>query len=223
MIALDEYFPFWSKLSSAEQEALISAAREKQVSKGGILHNGSADCTGLLIVKSGQLRAYTISDEGKELTLYRLYERDICLFSASCIISSIQFDVFIAAEQDSTIIHIPAETYKQIMENSLPAANYTNQLMASRFSDVMWLLDQVLNKKLDSRLAALLLEERELYDDDNLPVTHEDLANHLGSVREVITRMLKHFQNEGWVKLARGHIFLTNIPQLTELAADSIR
>ncbi len=216
------FFPFWNNLSKEQQTMIASEAKERQIGSGTLLRNGS-DCVGLLLVKQGQLRVYVLSDEGKELTLYRLYERDICLFSASCMISSLQFDVFVAAERDTTILHLSPEAYKQLMNSSLAVANYTNQLMASRFSDVMWLLDQILNKKLDSRLGALLLEERDLNGSNELRVTHEQLANHLGSVREVVSRMLKHFQNEGLVQLGRGGIRLLDVSRLRLLAAESMR
>ena len=164
-----------------------------------------------------------LSDEGKELTLYRLLERDICLFSASCMMRSIEFEVMVEAEADTEVIHLPAEVFRRVTEQSAPAANYVNELMATRFSDVMWLMDQVLSKKMDGRLAALLLEECELAGSDTLSVTHEQLARHLGSAREVVTRMLKYFQNEGLVHLTRGSIALLDRERLSALAADSLR
>ena len=220
---LNTIFPFWSKLSPAHQERLMAAATERSIPAGTLLHNGSNDCIGLLGVKQGQLRVYTTSDEGKELTLYRLFERDMCLFSASCMLKSIQFDVMVATEQDSVLIHIPAEVYQSLMAESLPVSNYTNELMATRFSDVMWLMDQVMNKKMNARVAALLLEEAELADTTELHLTHDQLARHLGTAREVVTRMLKYFQSEGLLQLTRGSILLLEPDTLRESAADSLR
>lgn len=215
--------PFWRRLTKSQQDMLQAVVREQSYKKGTLLHSGSADCNGLFLVTGGQLRAYTISDEGKELTLYRLLEREMCLFSASCIMNDIQFDVMVAAEEDTTVLHIPADAYKQLMCESLAVVTYTNQLLSSRFSDVMWLMDQTLNKKLDARLAALLLEEGELRGNDILTITHEQLGNHLGSAREVVTRMLKYFQNEGLVQLGRGSIRLLDKTRLHTLAKDSLR
>ena len=87
-------------------------------------------------MKSGQLRAYILSDEGREITIYRLFDRDMCLFSAPCMMRSIQFEVTVAAEKDTEFWVIPTEVYQRLMEESAPVANYTNELMASRFSDV---------------------------------------------------------------------------------------
>lgn len=107
---------------------------------------------------SGQIRAFTISDDGREITMYRLFERDICLFSAACMMNSIQFDITITAEKDAEVLVIPSEAYKSVMEVSAPLANYTNEVMASRFSDVMWLIDQVMWKSFDKRLARFSFE-----------------------------------------------------------------
>ena len=212
-----DFFPIWSKLSVTQQNKLSGALITKTIAKGTIIHNGSMDCTGLLLVKSGQLRAYILSDEGREITIYRLFDRDMCLFSASCMMRSIQFDVTIETEKDSELWIIPSEIYQNIMSESAPVANYTNELMAARFSDVMWLIEQIMWKSLDKRVAAFLLEEASIEGTDKLKITHEYIANHLGSHREVITRMLRYFQNEGMVKLSRGVVEITDPAKLEEL------
>ena len=130
---------------------------------------------------------------------------------------SIQFDIAIEAEKDSEIWIIPPDIYKKIMEESAPAANYTNQIMASRFSEVMWLIEQIMWKSFDRRLAAFLLEESALEDSRVLKITHEKIANHMGTAREVVTRMLRYFQNEGMVQLSRGTIEITDSGRLEEL------
>ncbi len=209
-------FPIWDQLDTEQQARILGSLVSHRVKKGTVIHNGSMDCTGLLLIKSGQLRVYILSDEGREITLYRLFELDMCLFSASCMLRSIQFDVTIAAEKDTEFWVVPAEVYKGILEESAPAANYTNELMASRFSDVMWLMEQIMWKSLDRRLAAFLLEEASIEGTDRLKITHETIANHLGSHREVITRMLRYFQNEGMVRLSRGVIEITDADKLEE-------
>ena len=214
-----DYFPVWNRLTAAQQNQLLNGLTSRKVKKGTILHNGSADCTGLLLVESGQLRAYILSPEGREITLYRLFDRDMCLFSASCILNSIQFEITITAEKDTEFWLIPSELYKNLLTESAPLANYTNELMAARFSDVMWLIEQVLWKSLDKRLAAFLLEEAAIEDSNELKITHEIIANHLGSHREVITRMLRYFQSDGIVKLSRGKITLLNPERLEALAS----
>ena len=213
----ENYFPIWNKLSTAQQNQILGSLITRKVKKGTVIHNGSMDCTGLLLVKAGQLRAYILSEEGREITIYRLFDRDMCLFSASCMMRSIQFEVTIAAEKDTDLWIIPAEVYQKIMAESAPLANYTNEIMATRFSDVMWLIEQIMWKSLDKRVAAFLLEEISIEETDTLKITHEIIANHLGSPREVITRMLKYFQNEGMVKLSRGTVEITDAEKLEEL------
>lgn len=211
------YFPIWNKLTPAQQQLLKSNAVYRKVDKGTVIHSGSVECTGLLLVRSGQLRAYILSDEGREITLYRLFERDICLFSASCMMNSIQFEITIEAEKHAELWVIPAELYKKLMEASAAVSNYTGEVMATRFSDVMWLMEQVLWKSFDKRLAEFLLTESNLEESKQLKITHEVIGNHLGNPREVVTRMLRYFQNEGMVKLSRGTIEITDREKLKSL------
>lgn len=211
-------FPIWDKLTAGEQEALSKGASLRTVPAGTILHNGSSDCLGLVAVRSGRLRAYIVSDEGREITLYRLFEMDLCLFSASCMMRNIQFDITIEAEKDSEIWVIPPDLYKGLMAESAVIANYTNEIMGSRFSEVMWLLEQILWKSFDKRLAEFLLQESAMEETNSLKLTHEKIAAHLGTAREVVTRMLRYFQGEGLVKLSRGTIELTDLKQLRKLA-----
>ena len=210
-------FPIWDKLSPVQKNRLLGSLITRQVKKGTILHNGSSDCSGLFLIQSGQLRAYILSDEGREITVYRLFDRDMCLLSASCMIHSIQFDIIIEAEKDTSLWLIPTETYKSLMEESASAANYTNELMASRFTDVMWLMEQIMWKSLDKRVASFLLGESSIEKTSTLKITHETIANHLGTHREVITRMLRYFQNEGMVKLSRGPVVILDEKKLEAL------
>lgn len=214
---LKEFFPVWKELTPGQREQLTASASKRMVSQGTVIHNGSMDCTGLLLLEQGQLRSFMLSEEGREITLYRLLDGDICLFSASCMLRSIQFDVTITAQRDTSLWVIPAELYKSIMAQSAPLANFTNEVMADRFSNVMWLLEQVLWKRFDQRLALFLLEERALEGTDMLKLTHEAIGGHLGNPREVVTRMLRYFQSEGLVELARGTVKITDANGLKEL------
>jgi len=212
-----EYFPIWDKLTPRQQELIAAGLAARTVRRGAVLHSGGADCTGLLLVKTGQLRAFILSREGREVTLYRLFDRDLCLFSASCIMRSIQFDVTIAAEKDTELWVISAEAYKELMEQSAAAANYTNEIMAARFSEVMWLIEQVMWNSMDRRVAAFLLEEAAIEGANRLSITHETIANHLGTHREVVTRMLRYLQGEGMVRLSRGAVELLDVKKLSAL------
>ena len=213
----ENYFPIWNQLTAEQKSRIQRGLITRKAEKGTIIHNGNMDCTGLLLVKYGQLRAYILSDEGREITIYRLFDRDMCLFSASCMMRSIQFEITIETEKDTELWIIPTEIYKSIMDESAPVANYTNELMATRFSDVMWLIEQIMWKNLDKRVASFLLEESSIEESDKLTLTHEAIANHLGTHREVITRMLRYFQSEGMVKLSRGTVTILNKEKLEHL------
>lgn len=215
---LENYFPFWKKLSASQQEHLKDVSYPMSAKAGTVLHDGSKECLGLLLIKNGQIRVYTLSAEGREVTLYRLFERDICLFSASCVMPNLQFEVIVEAEKDCELTVLPSCLFKNLMEESLPVASYTNQLISSRFSEVMWLMEQIMWKSFDKRLAAFLLEESNLDGNNILSITHEKIANHMGTAREVVTRMLKYFQNEGMVKLTRGNIEITDGRKLQKLS-----
>jgi len=210
----EKLFPRWNKLERNVQIALHNAVSFHTAKKGSILHNDDANCIGLILVNSGQLRTYMMSDEGKEITLYRLFEGDMCLLSASCILSSIQFEVIVEAEKDTNFWIIPSKTYKELMKNSLVLLNYTNELMNARFSDVMWVMQQVLFKSMDERIAGFLLDETARENTDCLHITHEQIAHHLGTAREVITRLLKYLQEENCISLKRGSIKIENRPLL---------
>ena len=215
-----EYLPIWNKLDEAHRNALENAAVKRAFRKGQILHGGAADCTGLILVISGQLRAFTISESGKEITMYRLFERDLCLFSAACMINSIQFEIDVSAEKETQALVIPSNVYKSVMEVSAPLANYTNEVMASRFSDVMWLVEQIMWKSFDKRLADFLLNEANIEGTNILHITHEVIGNHLGNPREVVTRMLKYFANEGIVKLSRGVVEIADKDKLLRITSE---
>lgn len=214
---VQDWFPIWDELTGEHQERIRNSLIRRRIEAGTVIHNGSADCAGLLLVESGRLRAYILSDGGREITLYRLFDRDICLFSASCVLRSIQFDVMIEAEKDTDLWVIPAELYRRLTEESVSAANYTNEIMAARFSEVMWLIEQILWKSMDKRVASFLLEEASIEGTNRLSITHETIARHLGTHREVVTRMLRYFQSEGMVRLSRGAVEISDREKLEVL------
>ena len=217
-MSLANYFPVWDKLTKDQQNRIEALSEYRKVKRGTILHDGSRNCLGLLLIRSGQLRSYMLSEEGREVTISRQFERDICLFSASCVMPNIQFEIVIEAEKDSEVWIIPACLYKNLMEESLAVVNYSYQLMSGQFTELMWLMEQIMWKSVDKRLAQFLSEECRLEDTAELKLTHEKIANHMGTAREVVTRMLRYFQEEGYVKLTRGTVEILDLEQLEQLA-----
>ena len=216
-MTFQNYFPIWNKLTPEQQQRIAGVIEHRNVKKGTFIHDSSAECLGLVMVRSGQLRAYILSEDGREITISRLFEYDVSLLSASCVMPDMQFNVMIEAEKDTEFWSIPACLFKDLMEESLAVANYARSLLSSNFSELMWLMEQIMWKSLDKRLAAFLLEEVSIEGAQKLKITHEAIANHLGSQREVITRMLRYFQNEGMVRLSRGAIEIVDSAKMEEL------
>ena len=213
-----EYLPFWGKLTEEQRQRITNVIEFHQFKKDSHIHDSSADCLGLVIVRSGQLRAYILSPDGREITIGRLTEFDVSLLSASCVMPDMQFNVMIEAEKDSEFWSIPACLFKNLVDESLAVSNYSRNLLSSNFSELMWLMEQIMWKSFDKRLAAFLLEEAQLEESALLKITHEKIANHMGTAREVVTRMLRYFQSEGMVKLTRGTIELADEKKLKGLA-----
>ena len=218
-MAFSEYLPIWDKLNRQQQEQLTGVVEFRSVKKGTHIHDSSAECLGLVMVRSGQLRAYILSEDGREITISRLFEYDVSLLSASCVMPDMQFNVMIEAEKDTEFWSIPACLFKNLMDESLAVSNYARNLLGSNFTELMWLMEQIMWKSMDRRLAAFLLEEAAIEGTPVLKITHEKIANHMGTAREVVTRMLRYFQSEGMVKLTRGTIELTDEQQLEKLGS----
>ena len=215
---IETALPFWNDLTPQDKTQLKRAIQKRHFSAGTPLHNGESGCSGLLLVYSGQVRAYLISDSGREITLYRLFERDICIFTASCMMKDIRFTMYVEAEKDTEAFIIPPLFYQGLCNHSLAASKYMNQLMSSRFSDAIWTMEQTLFTSFDRRLAHFLLEQSTIENSLTLRMTHDTIARNLGSAREVVTRMLKYFQGEGLVSLSRGEITLLDEKRLLALS-----
>ena len=212
-----DYLPIWDKLTPAQQQRIADVVEYRQVKKGTRIHDSSADCLGLVMVRSGQLRTYILSEDGREITISRLFEYDVSLLSASCVMPDMQFNVMIEAEKDTQFWSIPACLFKNLLDESVAVASFSNSLISSNFSELMWLMEQIMWKSFDKRLANFLLEEAALEGSPVLKITHEKIAAHMGTAREVVTRMLRYFQSEGMVKLTRGTIEITDEQKLEDL------
>lgn len=214
---LQNRLPFWGRLSSDEIALLFAGARAIHFKKGQSLYRGEMECAGVLLMKSGSIRIYITSDEGREITLYRLEAGDICILSASCVLESIDFDVSIDAEADCEILQIDSSIFSRISAQNVYVELFSYKLTAARFSDVMWAMQQILFTSFDQRLARFLIEESNRTDSLDIAMTHEQIAKYLGSAREVVSKMLKYFSQEGYVHLSRGGIHILDKNALSKL------
>lgn len=213
-----DYLPFWNQLDPSDRALLCENSALTVFSKGTNVHGGSGNCTGAIMVKSGCLRAYIMSEEGKEVTLYRLYPGDLCMLSASCVLRAITFDVYIDAEEDSECYVINGRVLAEITDRNVYAENFALQIAVERFSDVMWVMQQILFMSFDRRLAIFLWDEISKSGDTTVQLTHEQIAKYIGSAREVVSRMLKYFAQEGITENSRGGVTVLDKERLRALA-----
>ncbi len=210
-------FPFWDKISAEEKLSVCENSVAVSYRKGTTIHDGN-ECLGIVFVRSGCLRVYIMSEEGKDITLYRLHSGEMCMLSASCVLQSITFDVFIDAEEDSECYIINGCAFSQVSDNNPDIKIFMLEMAVSRFSDVMWVMQQILFMSMDKRLAIFLYEESARINSDTINLTHEQIARYIGSAREVVSRMLKYFSNEGIVESSRKGVKILNKNRLKELA-----
>ncbi len=207
---------FWENISQEEQELILENSSKIKYDRDASIYNSLNNCRGIMIIKRGLLRTYIKSQEGKEVTLYFLEEGDICALSASCVLNNITFDVDVDAEKDSEIILIHLNKIEKVYKN-IYVENFLLNEAIIRFSDVMWAMEQILFLKFDERLAIFLLDEVSRSRNDTISLTHDQIAKHLGSAREVVSRMLKYFSKEKLVKLSRGQVHIIDKASLREL------
>ncbi|WP_455682306.1 Crp/Fnr family transcriptional regulator [Thomasclavelia sp.] len=214
---LAKFLSFWHYLNNDEQELLKQNATTQTYLKGMTMHQGSDDCLGIVLVRKGLLRTYMLSPDGRDITLYRLFAGDVCILSASCVLDAITFDVFIDVEEDSEIITISSALFQQLAKQNIYVEAFGYKMATNRFSDVMWIIQQILFMSIDKRLAIFLDEEIKNNKSLELKITHEQIAKYIATAREVVTRMLKYFSQEGIVELSRGKITIIDETKLKKL------
>ena len=215
--AVTNSLTFYEKLNDSQKRTIADNAILKRLKQGYNVHSSAEECTGLIIVRSGELRVYMLSEDGREITLYRLFENDVCVLSASCVIESITFDVFIDAEEDSEIIIVNSGALNEIVSDNIYAECFMLKKATERFSEVMWVMQQILFFKADRRVAIFLIDEMNKTKSAMLNITHDKIARYIGSAREVVSRILKYFEREKIVKIHRGGLEVIDKTALMKL------
>ena len=214
---ISSHLDFWDKLSGSEMNLLESSITKISFHKGVNIHSTESECIGGLLIKCGGFRVYILSEDGREITLYRLSPSDICILSASCILNSITFDVNIDAEADTEAYLINIGAFSKLSRQNVYVENFAYRNTIERFSDVMWAMEQILFMSFDKRLAIFLLDEITKTNSTELHITQEQIAKYIGSAREVVSRMLKVFQSQGILEQSRGSIRVLDKNKLREL------
>ncbi len=209
------FFDFWDKLDKKSQDFLCDSMYEITYEAGENIHNGDAMCVGVLFVQSGMLRVYIMSEEGKEVTLYRIEDGETCVLSASCVLEEITFDVHVDSETETKVWVLSSGAFADLIERNIYFENYQNKLKAQRLSDVMWTMQQILFYSFDKRLAIFLYDEL-IKNGPVITYSHLEIAKYLGSAREVVSRMLKYFEKENILTVSRKEIIITDKKALFE-------
>ena len=211
-----EIFPFWKELSQADRDHICRNSHKVVYAAGRNVHDGG-ECSGVVLVRSGSLRLFIMSEEGKEITLYRLHGGDMCMLSASCVLDAVTFDVFLDAEEESECCVIAGPVFAAVSERNPGMKIFALETAVSRFSDVMWVMQQILFLSIDKRLAIFLSDESARTGSDTIALTHGQIARYMGSAREVVSRMLKYFAGEGLVEVSRKGVKILDKKRLRKL------
>ena len=201
-------YPFWEKLTDKEKEQLARLLRRNTYRAGQMVSSSGSDCLGLFLIRKGTLRVYLTSEEGRDATVFRLHEGEICVLSGSCLLSSLPFEVQIDAETDSEIYLLPSGSFRQIMEENIYVENYIYKMMTESFSDIIAAVQQMLFASLTQRLVSFLLDESVRSGTSEVRMTQEQIARSIGSAREAVSRSLKQLAADGSIELFRGGVRL---------------
>ena len=213
----EEMLPFWGVIPDEDKEYICQNSHAVTFPEGKNIHDGN-ECSGVILVRSGCLRLFMMSEEGRDITLYRLHKGDICMLSASCVLDAITFDVFVDAQEDSECYVIGGPAFAAVSERNPQIKIFALETAVGRFSVVMWVMQQILFMSMGRRLAIFLLDESARNGTDVIALTHGQIARYMGSAREVVSRMLKYFVNEGIVEVSRKGVKILDKKHLRKLA-----
>lgn len=217
---LEDVFPFVKALDEEEKNRILQNSRIRKFKKGAMVHEGENDCTGVVGILEGRVKTFMLSSKGKEVALFRLLPNDSCILSASCMMNNIVFDVHVSAEEDSQLLVVNPEYFEDLTKRNKEAEKFRNDIIAMRFSEVMWLVEQVMFKKMDQRIAGFLLEMINIGETPEILLSHQEIADNLGTAREVVSRILKYFEKDGIIKISRKTIKILDVDKIYEIAQD---
>ena len=217
---MEELFPFVKGFEEEEKKCIMENSLLRSFKKGAIVHEGKTDCTGVVGILKGRVKIFMLSPKGKEVTLFRLLPEDTCILSASCMMNNIVFDIHVSAEEDSQLLVVNAEYFEGLAKRNSLAEKFRNDIIAMRFTEVMWLVEQVMFKRMDQRIAGFLLDMMNITGTSEVQLSHQEIADNLGTAREVVSRILKYFEKDGIIKLSRKTIQVIDLDMINEIAQD---
>ena len=209
--------PFWANLSSEEKALVSQRALTKSFNKDQIITSDRSACLGIILILKGGIRISLISDEGREITLYRAKAGEFCVSTASCVIHQLTFEANVSAEEDTTVLVIPSSITSRLMESNVHVRAFVFERETERYSQTIWAIQQMLFKRFDQRLASYFIDAYQSTGKPEIKKTQEEIARDVNSAREVVARMLKDFAAKGFVEIQRGKIVLKNAEGLKKL------
>lgn len=202
--------PFWDHLAAHEQTLVADSVRVRRFAVGSVLYGCNTDCLGMIMVMDGRIRTYISSEEGREITLFTLEPGEPCVLSATCVLNQITFDPIMKVQKDATVLVLPSRVFKRLQEENIHVRCFAYELAVRRFSTAIWVIQQILFKGMDARLAEFLLAHTATTGSDSISMSQEEIAVAINSAREVVARMLGHFREDGLVELRRGRVIIKN-------------
>lgn len=211
---LSDNLPFFKSLSKEEKSMICNASHIQEYKLGELIYSKDKSCTGIVLVIKGQLRSFMSSLSGREITLFKLFQNDMCILSSSCVYQNLSYDINLQANENSSLIIIDGNVFKEISNKNLIVQKFMTELTQSKLSEVLWVLEQVVFFNLEHRISDYLINQYYLKNSLKIYITHEAIANDLGSSREVISRMLKRFERDNLIDMGRGYIKIIDIEKL---------
>jgi CRP/FNR family transcriptional regulator len=208
-----QHYPMLRDVPAAQLDDLLSNAAVMRLPAGAVLFDEDQVCQGFPLLLSGSIRVIKAAANGRELQLYRVGPGESCILTSSCLLGQTRYHARGVVEQPIEMVVLPPTVFRRLISANDSFRNYVFELFSDRITDLMQLVSAVAFQKLDHRLAALLIAKS-----SPIHITHQALADELGSVREIVSRLLKNFAEQGWIKLGREHIEVVNAAALTEFS-----
>lgn len=208
-----QHYPMLQSLPASQLEDLQAGAAFMRVPAGTVMFDENQPCQGFPLLLSGNIRIIKAAASGRELQLYRVSPGESCILTSSCLLGHTPYHARGIAETETEVVALSPATFKKLLSTHEPFRDYIFSLFSERLTDLMQLVSAVAFQKLDQRLAALLVAKT-----SPIHITHQALADELGSVREIVSRLLKNFAEQGWVRLGREQIEIADAAALKRLA-----
>lgn len=207
-------YPMLNDLPAAEREGVFRAASLLKVPVGAVLFDEGEPCRGFALVLSGVVRVSKVAPNGRELHLYDVAPGDSCVLTCACLLGQSTYSARAVAREELEMIVLPAPAFRDLCSRLESFRDQVFARFSARMTEMMELVAAVAFQKLDQRLASSLISRP-----NPIRVTHQALADELGSIREIVSRLLKSFADQGWIRLSREQIEVVNSASLGRLAA----